>query len=441
MRGIEESHLAQLAVWIYARLSNDDDQEMNSLLNQQEICHGFAEQHGYTIVGQSFDDNVSGMKFNRRGLDELTAAVDADKIDAVIVKDLSRLGRHRTQTALFIDYLREHQVPVISATEGIDTFRDEDDLIIGIRGLMNDYYARDISKKIRAGYRQKQREGIVITPPFGYRKDRNTNTIELHPEASETVQIIYSLYLQGHGQKEIARRLNALGQKTPAQLRAEQCGKEVCAASKTKDGRYVWTYASVKNILVEEAYTGVLINHRSETNSGKARRLEQAEWYRHENFFPAIIQRDIWEKAQQKLKAQARPANGNKAKHRYAGLILCKECGSPFVPMIRYWNGKRRVEYVCKGYHRNGKSYCSSHRIHEEVLDAAVQEFAQTVRIRMAEEQKELKQKQKMWALRKPILDAHIFALQKGIQELEQEIDGIIIEKIGATKTSSCIAN
>ena len=422
-----------MRVWIYARLSNDDDQEMNSLLNQQEICHGFAKRNGYTIVGQSFDDNVSGMKFNRRGLDELTAAVDADKIDAVIVKDLSRLGRHRTQTALFIDYLREHQVRVISATEGIDTFRDEDDLIIGIRGLMNDYYARDISKKIRAGYRQKQREGIVITPPFGYRKDRNANTIELHPEASQTVQIIYSLYLQGLGQKEIARRLNALGRKTPAQLRAEQCGREVCAASKTKDGRYVWTYASVKNILVEEAYTGVLINHRSETNGGKAKRLEQAEWYRHENFFPVIIERDIWEKVQQKLKAQARPANGNKAKHRYAGLILCKECGSPFVPMIRYWNGKRRVEYVCKVYHRNGKSHCSSHRIHEVVLDAAVQEFAQTMRIKMAEEQKELKQKQKMWALRKPVLDAHILSLQKRIQELEQEIDGIVMEKMSAS--------
>lgn len=419
-----------MRVWIYARLSNDDDQERNSLLNQQEICHGFAEQHGYTIVGQSFDDNVSGMKFNRRGLDELTAAVDADKIDAVIVKDLSRLGRHRTQTALFMDYLREHQVRVISATEGIDTFCDEDDLIIGIRGLMNDYYARDISKKIRAGYRQKQREGIVLTPPFGYWKDRNTNTIELHSEASETVQIIYSLYLQGLGQKEIARRLNALGRKTPAQLRAEQCGREVCAASKSKDGRYVWTYASVKNILVEEAYTGVLINHRSESNGGKAKRLEQAEWYRHENFFPVMIERDIWEKVQQKLKAQARPANGNKAKHRYAGLILCKECGSPFVPMIRYWNGKRRVEYVCKGYHRNGKSYCSSHRIHEEVLDAAVQAFAQTMRVKMAEEQKELKLKQKMWALRKPVLDAHILSLQKRLQELEQEIDGIVMEKL-----------
>ena len=430
-----------MRVWIYTRLSNDDDPERDSLQNQERICREFAAQRDDQIVGQSADDNISGMNFSRRGLSRLTAAVETGRVDSVLVKDLSRLGRHRTQTALFIDYLRERGVRVISATEGLDTFQEEDDLIIGVRGLMNDYYAKDIGKKIRAGYRQKQREGIVITPPFGYRKDRNTNTIELYPEASETVRLVYSLYLQGLGQKEIARRLNALGRKTPAQLRAEQCGREVCAASRTKDGRYVWTYASVKNILMEEAYAGVLINHRSETNSGKAKRLEQAEWYRHENFFPAIIQRDIWEKAQQKLKAQARPANGNKAKHRYAGLILCKECGSPFVPMIRYWNGKRRVEYVCKGYHRNGKSYCSSHRIHEEVLDVAVQEFAQTMRIKMAEEQKELKQKQKMWALRKPILDAHIFALQKGIQELEQEIDGIIIEKIGATKTSSCIAN
>ena len=209
-----------MRVWLYARLSNDDDREMNSLLNQREICQTFAEQHGYTIVGQSFDDNISGMSFDRRGLDELTAAVDADKIDAVIVKDLSRLGRHRTQTALFIDYLREHQVRVISATEGVDTFRDEDDLIIGVRGLMNDYYAKDIGKKIRAGYRQKQREGIVITPPFGYWKDKNTGQIKVDTEAAVTVQLIYSLYLQGRRQKEIARRLNAAGRKTTVRQRS-----------------------------------------------------------------------------------------------------------------------------------------------------------------------------------------------------------------------------
>ncbi|MEI3305620.1 MAG: recombinase family protein [Dysosmobacter sp.] len=200
----------------------------------------------------------------------------------------------------------------------------------------------------------------MITPPFGYWKDRNTNTVQFHPEAAETVRMIYSLYLQGFGQKKIARRLNDLDRKTPAQLRAEQCGREVRAAHKTRDGHYLWTYGSVKNVLTEEAYTGVLINHRTETNSGKAKRLEQAEWYRHKNILPVIIQRDIWEKVQQKLKAQARPANRNRSKHRYAGLLRCRECGNVFVPMIRYWNGKRRVEYVCKGYHRSGKSYCSS---------------------------------------------------------------------------------
>ena len=400
---------------------------MNSLLNQREICQAFAEQHGYTIVGQSFDDNISGMSFDRRGLDELAAAVDADKIDAVIVKDLSRLGRHRTQTALFIDYLREHQVRVISATEGVDTFRDEDDLIIGVRGLMNDYYAKDIGKKIRAGYRQKQKDGIVITPPFGYWKDKNTGQIRIDAEAAVTVQLIYSLYLQGCGQKEIARRLNAAGRKTPAQLRAERCGREVRHTHKTRDGQFLWTYASVKNILVEEAYTGVLNNHRREYNNGKAKHIDKTDWYRHEGFFPVIIGKQEWEQVQRLLKRQARPANGNQAKHRYAGLLTCRECGKTFIPMIRCRNGKSRVEYVCRGYHRNGKTYCASHCIHEEVLDEQVWALVSAVRDSRAEELKKLAQLQKIWALRKPVLDAHILSLQENMQKLEQEIDEIVI--------------
>ena len=416
-----------MRVWLYTRLSNDDDPAQNSLQNQQEICRAFAEKKGWSIVGSSTDDNISGMNFSRRGLDMLTAAVQAKQVDAVLVKDLSRLGRHKTQTALFIDYLRERQVRVISATEGVDTFRDEDDLIIGVRGLMNDYYAKDIGKKIRAGYRQKQKDGIVITPPFGYWKDRNTGQIKIDAEAAVTVQLIYSLYLQRCGQKEIARRLNAAGRKTPAQLRAERCGREVRQTHKTRDGQFLWTYASVTNILVEEAYTGVLNNHRREYNNGKAKHIDKTDWYRHEDFFPVIIERPEWERVQRLLKQQARPANGNQAKHRYAGLLTCQECGNTFIPMIRCWNGKSRVEYVCRGYHRNGKSYCSSHRIHEEVLDEQVQAYAETVRKQCAEELKKLVQMQKMWALRKPILDAHISALQKKVQELEREIDEIVI--------------
>ena len=426
-----------MRVWLYARLSNDDDREMNSLLNQREICQAFAEQHGYIIVGQSFDDNISGMSFDRRGLDELMVAVDADKIDAVIVKDLSRLGRHRTQTALFIDYLREHQVRVISATEGVDTFRDEDDLIIGVRGLMNDYYAKDIGKKIRAGYRQKQKDGIVITPPFGYWKDKNTGQIKIDAEAAVTVQLIYSLYLQGCGQKEIARRLNAAGRKTPAQLRAERCGREVRHTHKTRDGQFLWTYASVKNVLAEEAYTGVLVNHRREYLGGKARAVCEADWLRHENFYPVIIEKIIWQQVQTRLKQQARPAVNNRTKHRYAGLLTCQECGNVFSPMIRYWNGSRRVEYVCRGYHRNGKGYCSSHRIHEEILDKAVWNYTEKLREQYAAELKKVTQLQKQWALRKPVLDAHCLTLQKEILRLEQEVDALVMEKLNGDGGSS----
>lgn len=426
-----------MRVWIYSRLSNDDDCEMNSLLNQQEICRAFAERQGHQVIGQSSDDNASGMNFSRRGLNELTAAVDAGSLDAVLVKDLSRLGRHRTQTALFIDYLRERGVRVISVTEGLDTASDEDDLVIGVRGLMNDYYARDIGKKIRSGYRQKQREGIVITPPFGYWKDRNTNTIQLHPEAAETVRMIYSLYLQGFGQRGIARRLNELERKTPAQLRAEQCGREVRATHKARDNRYLWTYVSVKNVLTEEAYTGVLINHRSEIQDGKVKRLEQTEWYRHETFFPVIVEPDVWKLVQQKLKEQARPANGNRSKHRYAGLLRCQECGNVFVPMIRYWNGKRRVEYVCKGYHRSGKSYCRSHRIHEESLDTMVWEYLMAVRDSCVKEREKLVKLQKMWALRKPVLDAHISILKKKVADLEHELDSLVIEQIRVGRPSN----
>ena len=419
-----------MRVWLYARLSNDDDPAQNSLQNQQEICRAFAEKQSWTIVGSSTDDNISGMNFSRRGLDMLTAAVQAKQVDAVLVKDLSRLGRHRTQTALFIDYLRQQQVRVISVTEGVDTFCEEDDLMIGVRGLMNDYYAKDIGKKIRAGYRQKQKDGLVITPPFGYWKDRNTNQVLVQPEAAETVQLIYSLYLQGCGQKEIARRLNSLGRKTPAQIRTERLGYDSQKPHKTRDGQFLWTYASVKNILVEEAYTGVLNNHRREYNNAKTKHIDKTGWYRHEGFFPVIIGKQEWEQVQRLLKQQARPANGNQAKHRYAGLLTCRECGNTFIPMIRCWNGKSRVEYVCRGYHRNGKTYCASHRIHEEVLDAAVQEYTETVREQCAVELKKLAQLQKMWALRKPILDAHILSLQGRVLELEKEIDEIVMEKI-----------
>ena len=122
--------------------------------------------------------------------------------------------------------------------------------------------------------------------------------------------------------------------------------------------------------------------------------------------------------------------SARKSRSTYAGLLTCRECGNAFIPMIRCWNGKSRVEYVCRGYHRNGKTYCASHRIHEERLDEQVWELVSASRDSRAEELKKLAQMQKMWALRKPILDAHILSLQEKVQVLEQEIDEIVMEKI-----------
>ena len=412
-----------MRVWLYGRLSNDDDVEMNSLENQLQIIRDYTRERGYTVVGESYDDNASGMRFDRQGLERLSAAAEKRQIDAVIVKDMSRLGRHRTQTSLFIDYLRHQGVAVLSVTEGLSTMDDEDDLAIGITQLMNDYYAKDIGNKIRHGYREKQKKGIVVTPPFGYCKAKNTNSIRLHPEAALTVRLIYELYCEGPGQTESTRRLNAMERKTPRQLQDERCGK-------TEGKCYRWTYQSVKNVLADESYTGLLINHQTETHGRTVTAVPEAEQFRHADFYPAIVDREEWEQVQALLKANSRPYRGNTASHRYAGLLTCGDCGSTFVPRIRCWNGSRRVEYLCKSYMHHGKEFCPSHRIREFELDARVQQYAEELRNQWTAEQADLRRIHRLWEMKRPAINSHIADLYDEIQRLEQEIDDLLLEKI-----------
>lgn len=416
-----------MRVWLYGRLSNDDDVEMNSLENQLRITREYARDHGYTVVGESYDDNVSGMRFDRKGFEQLTTAVERREIDAVIVKDLSRFGRHRTQTSLFMDYLRQCGVAVISATEELNTMVDEDDLIIGVKQIMNDYYAKDIGNKIRHGYREKQKTGLVIKAPFGYWKDRNTNRIRLHPEAALTVQLIYELYCEGLGQKEITRRLNAMERKTPMQIHDERCGKA--------EGKcYRWTYQSVKNVLVDESYTGLLVNHQTETHNRKVTQVPVDEQLRHEDFYPAIIDRELWEQVQKLLAANARPYRGNTATHRYAGLLACGDCGSTFVPRIRTWNGSRRVEYLCKSYMHHGKEFCPSHRIRESELDTRVQQYAENLRSQLLDEQAEIRRLKCLWEHKHPAINARLRQLRQEVQILEEEIDDLLLLRIQTNK-------
>jgi site-specific DNA recombinase len=363
----------QMRGWLYYRLSRDEDEELNSLTNQRSIIAGYAEKNGFTIAGESFDDNVSGMHFDRDGIEKICEAVEQNQIDAVIVKDLSRLGRHRTQTAVFIDYLKKHDVRVISVTENIDTSNENDDLVIGMKQIINDMYAKDASRKIRSTYRQKQKEGIVIIPPFGYFKDKNTRQVVIVEEAADTVRLIFKLYLDGYGFKQIAKKLNADGVHTPAYYQQTLLGKNVPHTWPQISKQQLWISTTIKRILENEFYAGTLICHKTRTDkiNKTFRFIPPEEQYRHENAVPAIIDRETWQQAQfllqKRVKDRVRAAPGQKI-HRYTGIIECADCHSVCTARTRKLpQGGRRVEYICNTYHRYGKEYCTTHLIREEV--------------------------------------------------------------------------
>ena len=424
-----------MKVWLYYRLSRDEDEELNSLNNQRKIIYNFAVSNGHEVVGESFDDNVSGMHFNREGIEKIYEVVEAGKIEAIIVKDLSRLGRHRTQTALFIDYLREHDVRVLSATENIDTFNENDDLIIGFKGLVNDFYARDGSRRVRTGYRQKQKEGIVTIPPFGYFKDKNTKKVVVVEESAETVRLIFSAYVGGSGMKAIARTLNEQRRKTPALMQMELLNKRL---PNTQDGilkKYLWDATMVARILRDESYIGTLICHKSERNkiNKTFRFTDTAEQFRHENYLPMIVTREIWEQAQALLaerKEKNVRAGANRGILRYGGLLRCKDCGRTFIGKRIKLKSGERVAYVCDTYHRYGKEHCSSHMVDEETLDRLIGAEILRTKKMYEENWSRMEWLIEKWTPKASTASAKISKLQEHILLLEEEVEVILMERI-----------
>lgn len=424
-----------MRVWLYYRLSRDEDEELNSLRNQRSIIESYALRNGHSIVGESFDDNVSGMHFDREGIEQLCETVDAGLIDAVIVKDLSRLGRHRTQTALFIDYLRQNNVRVLSATENIDTFNEADDLVIGFKGLMNDFYARDGSRRVTTGYRQKQKAGIVITPPFGYFKDKNTNQVEIVPEAAETIHLIFASYISGMGVKAIARMLNEQKRKTPSQMQMELLGKRMPEKQEQIKKKYLWDGTMVSRLLKDEAYTGTLICHKSERNkiNKTFRFTEAAEQFRHENYLPPIITKELWEQVQalmdMRKKDNVRAGEGQ-AIHRYSGLIVCGDCGRAFTAKTIKSKNEIRTEYWCSTYLRYGKEYCGSHALREEYLDEIIKSELLSTKEQYQQMWDAMQDSINRWTPKATNTTTQIKKLREKAEALEEEMEEILMERI-----------
>lgn len=424
-----------MKVWLYYRLSRDEDKQLNSLTNQRKIAAEYAAAHGHEIVGESYDDNVSGMHFDREGIEKLQEEADRHSFEAVIVKDLSRLGRHKILTAMFIDHLKSQGVRVLSATEGIDTFNENDDLMIGFKSLINDSYCRDMSRKIRAGYKQKQKSGIVMIPPMGYFKDKNTGKVEIVEEQAKIVRRIYDLYLSGYGLKAIASMLNAEGIPSQGYYQKMMLGKNIGSNKPEIAYRFLWENTRVRRVLTNEFYTGTVVCHRSYTSKidHVRKELPPEEHFRHENMVPAIIEREAWERVQtlllDKVKRNVRAAPGQPF-HRYTGLITCAECGSSFVCKKRTWRGVERREYVCGGYHRFGRENCSDHRIDEAELDKLIMKELKRVHKQIKENYDHVEESVRRWLIKKGQSGNKLNDLEKQLKQRKTDQQIILLERI-----------
>jgi len=422
----------KMKAWLYYRLSRDEDAEMNSLQNQRQILVDYAEQNGYEITGESFDDNVSGMTFERKGLHQIELAVEDGKIDILLVKDLSRLGRHRTRTALFIDYLRENNVRVYSVTEGIDSSNENDDMIIGFKQLVNDFYAKDIGKKVRAGIRQKQKTGMPVNLPMGYYKDKFTGEILVDETAAAIVKEIFEKFFAGYGLTTIAKDFNRRGIKSPEYFSHRKVGAQRTQICK----KFLWVQTTVKRIIQNEAYTGTLVNHKTVTSKiyKTVDVIPPEEQYRHENFMPAIIDRETFEQAQILLKSrqstQVRAKFGSVI-HRYCGMIKCAECGASLIAKKRTVAGHSWVEYTCNSNHRYGNEYCTAHTIREPQLDDIIHTELAMLRNEILDSSKKYDEIVKDWNKKKPKYDKMIKDYTDKIVTLKGQIEELIMERIG----------
>ena len=418
--------------WLYFRLSRDEDQEMNSLQNQKQIIVDYAEKKGYEIVGESYDDNVTGMTFERDGIIKIEEAVDKGLVDTVLVKDMSRLGRHRTQTALFLDYLAENKVNMISVTEGIDSANENDDLIIGFKQIVNDLYCKDISRKVSAGVRQKQKDkGLVETLPMGYYKDKNTNKICIDEEAAEIIREVYALYIEGYGMTTIAKTLNERGIKSPEFYMRRRLAEWKPDISK----KYLWVQTAIKRILTNELYIGVMVNHKTVSNKIRKTKtfIPAEEQFRHSNFCEPIIEEGVWNTAQFLLKQRAdtRPrASGGRKIHRYCGMIKCAECGASFIARTRKWKDTEYVEYTCNSNHRYGKQYCSAHLVRESQLDDLIVDEVRRLQEYIIAEADKYDTIVRDWNRKKPIYERQISQYETTIAGVSREIEGLVIDRM-----------
>ena len=362
---------------LYCRLSRDDnmDSESNSIQNQRKILQKAAKDKGYTDTIFFVDDGITGTTMKRPGFQKMLTAIEAGYISAVFVKDLSRLGRNYIEVGkLTEEFFPLHDIRLVAVSDGVDSDEGEDDFT-PFKNIMNEYYAKDISKKRRIVNKMKGNVGVPLSPPpYGYIKTTDDPRFwVVEPEAAEVVRRIYRMALEGYGLAETAAQLAADGVVNPTyywRSRGTSRGGSKSTVEPTK-----WGHTTVKKILTLQEYCGDVINFKSYSKSYKMKkRIENPEENRaiFLNVHEAIIDRQTWEKVQALQKGTRRKKpTVTQEPSVFSGLLKCPECGGNL--NFHFNQNNHDIKFFSCQNHNSGYRKCSkTHYIRLDFLEQVV---------------------------------------------------------------------
>ena len=380
-----KSHNSFLAA-IYLRLSSDDGDkaESDSIRNQRSLLQDFVSKHSeLSLIEEYVDDGYSGANFERPAFQRMMENVRNHKINCIIVKDLSRLGRNYIETGRYLEkifpVLGVRFIAVNDHYDSADTKNDADQIIVPFKNLINDAYCRDISMKIRSQLEIKRKKGEFTGSyaSYGYAKDPvDKNHLVIDEYAAEIVRFIFNMKMDGYSADRIAMKLNEMGVLTPMEYK-RSCGfNYTCGFRSYKDAK--WCATSVLRILKNELYVGTMVQGKTRKINYKVKAcmdVRPEDWVRVEGTHEPIVSREIFECVQNLMKLDTRTSPEEEMIYIFSGLLRCGDCGQNMVHRVVKKKGKQYRYYHCSTY--KNKEGCTSHNISDAKLQKVVLEAIQ----------------------------------------------------------------
>lgn len=363
-------------VGIYCRLSKDDNLpgESMSIGTQRSILMDYCEEHGYEIYDIYIDDGYSGLNFNRPDFQRMLEDIDKRRINMVVTKDLSRLGRDYIMTGYYTEiFFPTEGIRYVALSDNFDTENDEND-IAPFKNILNDMYARDISRKVRNAKRQRAKQGLFIASqaPYGYTiSPENKNKLLIDPEAAKTVELIFALALLGMGDVLISQELKARRILRPAAYKYRHGDKRFARHGDVSDEESCsWAPSTVRKILTDRVHVGDMVNHKSEIANYKTKKTRKVPEEQHIvvlNTHDAIISREDFEQVQ-RIRAQREFPKERIDKPLFQGLLFCSDCGSALSVAKRQLKDGEDDLYRCMKHMQRPDICLETHAIYQKKL-------------------------------------------------------------------------